>query len=172
MQKYLERLGPHAAIKTWRAFVEATRAQDPFAPDGVLPFMHSLPDFVASLQDPLHAPITTAFFALREAYLEIFTDVMREHRLDALVFPQLRDALPPREGSESLHETTVCEINIVGLPGVTVPAGYYPSGTPFGLIFVGPAWSEASLLGMAFDYENATRHRMAPDLRLLREAAP
>jgi aspartyl-tRNA(Asn)/glutamyl-tRNA(Gln) amidotransferase subunit A len=91
---------------------------------------------------------------------------MEQHALDGLVFPQLRDALPPREGTETLHETTVCEINIAGLPGVTVPAGYYESGSPFNLIFVGSRWSEPALLAMAYDYETATGHRRSPTLRL------
>ena len=57
------------------------------------------------------------------------------------------------------------EINIAGLPAVTVPAGYYASGAPFGLVFVGRRWSEAALLAMAFDYETATHHRRTPDLQ-------
>ncbi len=73
--------------------------------------------------------------------------------------------MPALHGSETIHETTVCEINIAGLPGVVVPAGRYASGSPFCLIFVGPLWSEADLLGLAYDYEQATRHRAAPDLR-------
>ncbi|MGI4858709.1 MAG: amidase, partial [Janthinobacterium lividum] len=116
MQKYLERLGPDASVKSWRDFVAATRAEDPFAPAGVLTYMSSLPDFATCLADPAAPPASAAFFALREQYLEIFADVMARHALDALVFPQLRDALPPRDGTETLHETTVCEINIAGLP--------------------------------------------------------
>ena len=38
---------------------------------------------------------------------------------------------------QTIQETTVGEINIAGLPGVNVPAGYYRSGSPFSLIFVG-----------------------------------
>ncbi|MGI4856444.1 MAG: amidase [Janthinobacterium lividum] len=165
MQKYLERLGPDASVTSWQDFVAATRAEDPFSPTGVLTYMSSLPDFAACLADPAAPPASTAFFALRERYLEIFADVMARHELDALVFPQLRDALPPRDGTETLHETTVCEINIAGLPGVTIPAGYYASGSPFNLIFVGAQWQEAVLLAMAYDYESATRHRRAPDLQ-------
>jgi amidase len=166
MQKYLERLGPAAALKTWGQFVAATRAEDPFSPKGVLNYMSSLPNFEANLKDPSAPPVTAAFFALRETYLAIFEDVMEQHALDGLVFPQLRDALPPRDGTETLHETTVCEINIAGLPGVTVPAGYYESGSPFNLIFVGRRWSEPALLAMAYDYETATGHRRSPTLRL------
>jgi len=159
MQKYLERMGPQVAIKTWSEFAAITKQEDPFGPNGVLPFMHSLDGFATALADPATNSTTAAFFELRESYLAIFNDVMHRHKLDALVFPQLRDELPARDGFESLHETTVCEINIAGLPGVTVPAGYYASGSPFGLILVGRQWDEAALLAMAYDYEVATHHR-------------
>ena len=56
------------------------------------------------------------------------------------------------------------EINIAGLPGVTVPAGAYRSGAPFSLIFVGPMWSESQLLNMAYAYEQHGRHRIVPRL--------
>ena len=49
----------------------------------------------------------------------------------------MRAALAPLHGGEPIPETTVSEINIAGLPGVTVPAGAYESGAPFCLIFVG-----------------------------------
>jgi aspartyl-tRNA(Asn)/glutamyl-tRNA(Gln) amidotransferase subunit A len=89
---------------------------------------------------------------------------MNAQSLDALVFPQMRAALPPLHGGELIQETTVSEINIAGLPGVTVPAGFYASGAPFCLILVGRMWSEAQLLSFAFDYEAATHHRRAPRL--------
>jgi aspartyl-tRNA(Asn)/glutamyl-tRNA(Gln) amidotransferase subunit A len=76
----------------------------------------------------------------------------------------MRDALSPLHGSDTIHETTVCEINIAGLPGVTVPAGYYASGAPFCLIVLGRQWSEADLLAYAYAYEQSTRHRRAPVL--------
>lgn len=47
---------------------------------------------------------------------------------------------------------------------MTVPAGYYASGAPFCLIFVGPQWSEPQLLRFAYDYEQAGRHRHPPVL--------
>ena len=36
---------------------------------------------------------------------------------------------------------------------------------PVGLSFVGPAWSEARLLGLGYAYEQATGHRRAPQFR-------
>jgi amidase len=162
--KYLERLGPDAAVRSFAEFAAATAKEDAFGPGGVLTFMHQLPDFEACLADPARPPALPDFLAAKEAYLEIFDAVFAEQRLDALVFPQMRDALPPLHGAETIHETTVCEINIAGLPGVTVPAGAYASGAPFNLIFVGRLWSEAALLALAYDYEGETRHRCAPRL--------
>jgi Asp-tRNA(Asn)/Glu-tRNA(Gln) amidotransferase A subunit family amidase len=164
LQKYLERLGPDAAIKTFAEFAAATARENPFAPGGVLGFMPNLPQFAACLADPSRPPDLSEFIAAKEAYLDIFTSVFAEHRLDALCFPQMRAALPPLHGGEPIPETTVSEINIAGLPGVTVPAGYYASGAPFCLIFVGPMWTEADLLGYAYAYEQATHHRRAPSL--------
>ena len=164
LQKYLERLGPHAALRSFAEFAAVTAAEDAFGPDGVLRLVRQLPQFAACLADPAPPPALSDFLAAREAYLEVFDAVMDREGLDALAFPQMRDPVPPLHGPETIHETTVSEINIAGLPGVTVPAGYHPSGAPFGLIFVGRMWSEAALLSLAYDYEAATRHRRAPVL--------
>ncbi len=103
-------------------------------------------------------------FAVTEAYLQALDAVFTRERLDGLVFPQMRDQMPPLHGPGTIQETTVSEINIAGLPGVTVPAGCYASGAPFCLIFVGRQWSEADLLACAYGYEQATRYRRPPDL--------
>lgn len=164
MNLYLKRMGPDVALPSFEAFTKAVASEDPFAPDGVLFYMKGLPELEAGLADPLTPPDLSDFIAAKEAYLSIFKEVMTREKLDGLVFPQMRDELPPLVGSATIHETAVCEINIAGLPGVTVPAGYYASGAPFGLIFIGPMWSEATLLSFAFDYESATKHRKAPKL--------
>lgn len=164
LNKYLERLGPDAALKSFAEFARATAAEDPFGPEGVLNYMPFMPDFPACLADPVHPPDMQAFAAAREAYLAIFNKIFAEKKLDALVFPQMRAPLGPWDGDDPIHETTVNEINIAGLPGVVVPAGYYEGGAPFCLIIVGPQWSEANLLGLAYAYEQATRHRRPPFL--------
>ncbi|WP_099558944.1 amidase [Hartmannibacter diazotrophicus] len=164
MDLYLKRLGPSAALKSFAEFAEATKAEDPFAPDGVLFFLRDLPGLWKGLENPTTPPDLPEFLAAREAYLKILAKVMEGNRLDALIFPQMRDELPPLVGSETIHETCVCELNIAGLPGVTVPAGTYPSGAPFNIIFIGPLWSEADLLALAYDYETATGYRKAPNL--------
>ncbi|GAB0115167.1 amidase [Acidisoma sp. C75] len=164
LQTYLERLGPQASLRDFAAFAKATAAENPFAPGGVLSFMPALPAFRACLENPSAPADLSEFVAAREAYQDVFDRVMAEHRLDALVFPQMRSELPGLHSGIPIAETTVSEINIAGLPAVTVPAGYYTSGAPFCLVFVGPIWSEGRLLALAYSYEQATKHRRAPVL--------
>ena len=52
---------------------------------------------------------------------------------------------------------------VAGYPAVTVPAGE-AFGLPLGITFMGPPWSEGRLLGLAYAYEHATRHRRPPRL--------
>jgi amidase len=50
-----------------------------------------------------------------------------------------------------------------GYPSVTVPAGYLASSRrPFNVTFLGRAWSEPTLIGYAFAYEQATNLRRPP----------
>ena len=52
---------------------------------------------------------------------------------------------------------------VAGYPNITVPAGFV-HGLPVGISFFGRSWSEVSLLGLAYAYEQATRHRRPPEL--------
>ncbi len=165
LHTYLQRLGPNAALKNFAEFAQATARGSAFGPSGVLSFMHNLPQFAACLQDPTAPPDLSDFIALKERYLQIVDEVFARERLDGLVFPQMREELPPIKTGQIIQETTVSEINIAGMPAVVVPAGYYASGAPFGLLFVGKLWSEADLLAYAYAYETATQHRKSPALR-------
>ncbi|MCA0201513.1 MAG: amidase [Proteobacteria bacterium] len=50
---------------------------------------------------------------------------------------------------------------LAGYPNLTVPMGQV-EGLPVGLSFIGPKWSEAALLSMAYAYEQASHKRMPP----------
>jgi amidase len=52
---------------------------------------------------------------------------------------------------------------VAGYPHLTVPMGAV-KGLPVGLSFVGPAWSEALLLGLGYAYEVAAQVRLVPGL--------
>jgi Asp-tRNA(Asn)/Glu-tRNA(Gln) amidotransferase A subunit family amidase len=161
---FLRRMGPGAAATSFKALA-AMLPSDPFAEDGPLGRLTKNSAVVRkSLEDPTVPPDLDEFVAARTAYLDLFESVMAEKQLDGLVFPQSEAALPGIFSKEEYPATTVSEINIAGLPGVTVPAGEYGNGAPFALIFVGRMWSEAELLGFAYDYEQATKHRIVPAL--------
>ena len=50
---------------------------------------------------------------------------------------------------------------VAGYPHITVPMGYF-RGVPLGLSIFGRAWSEPTLLKVAYAYEQATKHRRPP----------
>lgn len=48
-----------------------------------------------------------------------------------------------------------------GYADITVPAGY-DAGLPIGITFIGGRWTEPELIGLAYDYEQATEVRVPP----------
>ena len=54
-----------------------------------------------------------------------------------------------------LSDACTLPVNMAGLPGVSIPCGL-SEGLPVGLQFIGAAWSEASLFGLARGYEAIT----------------
>lgn len=158
---YLTRLGPNAAIKTWEEFVVATDIEEITAPGTNLGFLYNLPDFLEAIKSPNTPPAMPAFIELKRRYLELFDEVFSRHQLDGLAYPQMLEEIPELHSGDAILETTVGELNIAGLPAITVPAGYYQSGAPFELIFLGKKWSEPALIQQAYAYEQSTQHRRA-----------
>ena len=101
-----------------------------------------------------------------EAYAEYETAFDRNH-LDGLVYPSAQmppnDETAPGPPSSGPHSETGWN-NVIGVPAVVVPAGFYPSGLPFGLEISARRWKDGDLLGWAFAYEQATKHRRPPVL--------
>src|SRR5690348_5978109 len=50
---------------------------------------------------------------------------------------------------------------VAGYPDITVPAGH-DAGLPLGITFIGRRWAEPRLIGLAYDYEQATHIRVPP----------
>lgn len=98
----------------------------------------------------------------RYARVEGIDQVMREYRLDALVAPTGGPAwLTDFVNGDHFIGGFSSPAAVAGYPHVTVPAGYVQD-LPVGLSFVGGAFSEAALIGMAYAFEQATLHRRAP----------
>ena len=99
---------------------------------------------------------------LRYARDEGIDQVMKEHRLDALLAPTGGPAwLTDYINGDHYGGSFSTPAAVAGYPHITVPAGF-TRGLPVGISFVGGAWSEAALLGMAYAYEQASQRRRAP----------
>ena len=88
--------------------------------------------------------------------------VMDAERLDALLVPT---STPPWtidlvNGDHVLGEGST-PAALAGYPAVSVPAGY-ADGLPVGVTFFGRAWSEPTLIRLAYAFEQATRVRRPP----------
>jgi Asp-tRNA(Asn)/Glu-tRNA(Gln) amidotransferase A subunit family amidase len=75
------------------------------------------------------------------------------------------DETMPQDGrvSEGPHSATSW-VNMIGVPAVVVPAGFYAGGLPFGLEFSSRPWRDGDLLAIAYAWEQATHLRKAPTL--------
>jgi amidase len=95
--------------------------------------------------------------------------LMADNDLDAIVALTNGPAWPtnddPDEGDLDGHfeyfvgSSTAAAVT--GYGDITVPAGYI-EGLPIGVTFIGGRWSEPDLIGLAFDYEQATQVRVPP----------
>jgi Asp-tRNA(Asn)/Glu-tRNA(Gln) amidotransferase A subunit family amidase len=55
-------------------------------------------------------------------------------------------------------------ISVVGMPAITVPAGWTTGGLPVGIQFVGRYWDEPRIIQIAYAYQEATKWRRPPKL--------
>ena len=88
--------------------------------------------------------------------------VMDQYKLDALVAPTggpawLTDLI---DGDHDLGGSST-PAAVAGYPHITVPMGFV-RGLPVGISFFGRAWSEPTLIKLAFAFEQATQHRRPP----------
>jgi amidase len=102
----------------------------------------------------------------------LYRKVLADNDLDGLFFPQagapikrlIDDPARPEATPNNHPELPSNIINDIGVPVVTVPFSNYADGTPFVVTFIGDMWTDAELLGYAYDFEQATRGRVAPTL--------
>ena len=88
--------------------------------------------------------------------------LMDEHQLDALIAPTNGPAWKiDWVNGDHFGGGSSDVAAISGYPNITVPVGYV-HGLPVGISFFGRAWSEATLIKLAFAFEQATKHRKAP----------
>ncbi len=162
LNTYLAGLGPGAAVRSLAELIAFNERER----DREMPFFGQ-DLFVRS---EAKGPLTSAAYlkalhrCRRLAGAEGIDAVMDEHRLDALVAATGSPAWPTDlVNGDHFTGASSTPAAVAGYPNVTVPAGFV-HGLPVGISFFGRAWSEATLLRLAYAYEQATRHRRPPQM--------
>ncbi len=148
---------PVGSLADCIAFNEANRERE-------MPFFGQEIFHMAEAKGPLTDQAYVDALALnhRLSREEGLDKVLDEHRLDALVMPT-GSPVWPIDVINGDHYTGSASspAAVAGYPHITVPGGY-AFGLPVGISFVGRAWSEPTLIRLAYGFEQATRHRVAP----------
>jgi amidase len=99
---------------------------------------------------------------LRLARKEGIDATMDKFKLDALVAPTAPPAwVTDLVDGDNVGGGSSGMAAIAGYPDITIPAGFI-FGLPVGISFFGRAWSEPTLIKLAYSFEQATKVRKAP----------
>jgi amidase len=120
-----------------------------------------------SMEDPEYIRITEEVVPAMEDAISM---MMSEFNLDAFFYPTMLCPSQPTWYSDD--PTWVCATGdqrspgyvsiTIGGPDITVPMGFTEATAPAGLSLFGPKWSEPTLIGFAYDYEQETMNRLPP----------
>jgi amidase len=168
-EKFLEVFGPsqyHSAEEYLKVVgsplpATITGGKDPDAPKDRRPLTQAVLE-----KDPMAG---ANVFTPRRKALEEYNGTLDRLHLDGYVYPAAQ--MPPpdetmaQDGkiSGGPHSATGW-VNMIGVPAVVVPGGFYPDGLPFGLEISARLWKDGDLLGWAYAYEQGTHHRRPPVL--------
>ena len=163
LNAYLATLGPDAPVRTLEEIIEFNEQNAD----------REMPHFGQQrmIASQAHGPLTD------EAYLNAVRTIQRanredgidalanEHRLDAIIAPtrDLPWVTDHIKGDRLDGGSSAGPAAIAGYPDISVPMGFV-KGLPVGVSFFGPAWTEPTLIRVAYAFEQATKHRRAPSL--------
>jgi amidase len=163
LNQYLSWLGPGSPVRTLTDIIAFNKTRH----EQELKYFGQELLELADAKGPLTSePYTKALASIRRQARDLGIDmVMTKHQLDALIAPTFGlpwltdlvagDVFPAGASSPS----TVAAV--AGYPHISVPMGYV-RGVPIGLSIFGRAWSEPTLIRLAYAYEQATKHRRPP----------
>lgn len=162
LNAYLAARGPSSSMHSLQdiiAFNEQEKARE-------MPYFGQELFLRAQKKGPLTSPAyltakTTCRSLAREQGIDL---VLRKYRLDAIVAPTGSPAwTTDLINGDHFTGASSTPAAVAGYPSITVTAGQ-AFGLPVGISFIGTAWSESKLIGLAYAYEQATKHRAPPTL--------
>ena len=160
LNAYLATLGPTAPVRTLTdviGFNEREHARE-------MPYFGQELFVQAEAKGPLTSPayrkaLVTCRRLARTSGLDV---VLAKHNLDAIVAPTGNPAWPTDlVNGDHFTGSSSTPAAVAGYPSVSVPMGY-AWGLPVNLSFIGAAWSEPTLIRLAYAFEQITMHRKAP----------
>lgn len=160
MQAYLAEFAPGSHLKTLKDLIDFNERHR----DREMPYFGQEYFLRADAKGGLDSREYLDALANNHRYsrTEGLDQVINANKLDALVAPSgtpasLTDFIRGDPGGASFTSPAA----VAGYPHITVPAGFV-HGLPVGISFVGGAWSEGTLIRLAYAYEQATKHRRPP----------
>lgn len=162
LNKYLAE-HPTAPLKSLEAIIEFNKQnaerEMPWFDQEIFEEAQKLGDL--STEEYLEALKNSKLFAGKEG----IDKVMEAHQLDAIIAQTNGPAWSiDWVNGDHFSGGSSSPAAISGYPNITVPMGFV-EGLPLGISFFGKAWTEGKLIEIAFAYEQATKHRKAPDFR-------
>ena len=160
MAAYLARLGDDSSMKTLQDLIDFNEQHK----DREMPYFGQ--DFFLRAQDKGGLTefeyVEARAKCLRLTRTEGIDAGLAQHQLACFVAPTISLPCPIDlvNGDHWLSGST-SPAAIAGYPSISVPAGYV-HGLPVGLSFFGPAWSEPTLLKLAYAFEQGSALRQAP----------
>ena len=161
LNAYLASLGPDAPVKSLAEVIEFNERNA----DREMPYFGQERMIASQARGQLTDPeYLNAKANVQRANREDGIDrLVSEHELHAIVAPT-RDLPWPTDhikGDRLDGGSSAGPAAIAGYPDITVPMRFV-KGLPVGVSFFGPAWTEPTLLRIAYAYEQATQARRAP----------
>ncbi len=160
LNKYLASLGPRAPVRSLKEVIEfneqnAAREMPYFGQDLFIK---------AEAKGPLTSKEYVKALAANQrlSRAQGIDATMSKHKLDAMVAPTGGPPWPTDLlNGDHFTGGYSSPSAVAGYPHVTVPAGYV-HGLPVGVSFFGRAYSEPTLIKLAYAYEQATKLRRPP----------
>jgi amidase len=160
LNRYLADLGPRAPVKSLQDVIEFNERHR----NREMPYFGQELFHQAQDKGPLTSPAyIKAHTKCRRLSRGLGIDaVMARHRLDVLVAPTGNPAWPTDlVNGDHFTGSSSTPAAVAGYPSLSVPMGF-AYGLPVNLSFFGRAWSEPTLIRVAYAYEQASKHRRPP----------
>jgi len=159
LNKYLTNLGNNSAVKSLKELIEFNKSDS----IELRYFDQKILEMAQEKGDLESAEYKEALAKMQKGTREDGIDkLMNDHNLDALMAPTGAPAWKTDLIDGDLYlggNSSYAAIS--GYPNITVPMGFIDE-LPVGVSFFGKAWSEPTLLEIAYAFEQGTKHRKPP----------